>query len=93
MMLGGVPISVVKPPSSDPKAKGIRTVEGEFPARLASRTGDRHQQGEGAYVVHEAGHHRHASGEQRHLLSGRLTKPGQPARQLVDKAGVLQVHG
>ena len=34
-MLGGVPIAVISPPSSDPKANGINKKEGDLPVRLA----------------------------------------------------------
>ena len=38
-MLGEVPICVIRPPSSDPKAIGIRKAEGESPN--AAQTGTR----------------------------------------------------
>ena len=37
-MLGGVPTSVTRPPSSEAKASGIRTTEGRFPAWRAIRS-------------------------------------------------------
>ncbi len=42
-MLGGVPISVVMPPRSDPKARGMRNSDGDRSWRLARRiaTGSR----------------------------------------------------
>ena len=36
MMFGEVPISVIRPPSSEPKAIGIRKTEGDTPERRAN---------------------------------------------------------
>ena len=58
-ILGGVPISVVMPPSSAPTARGISS-SGPGDVRLAGDgEHDRQQHGRHADIVHEGGEHGH----------------------------------
>ena len=59
MMLGEVPTRVTMPPSSEPKAIGIRKARGRGVGAPGDLEGDRHQHGERADVLHEGGEHRH----------------------------------
>ena len=59
MMLGEVPTRVTMPPSSEPKAIGMRKLDGGVLVRRAiwNATGNHHR--ERADVLHEGGQHRH----------------------------------
>ncbi len=88
-MLGGVPINVIRPLSSEPNASGISNAEGGLLARLASRiaTGMSRASAPTLFMKLDI---TATAGEQRHLLSGCIPASAQLSRQLVHEAGILQ---
>ena len=67
-MLGEVPICVIRPPSSEAKAIGIRKVDGEVLGAARELEGDRDHDRQRADVLHEGRQH----GDRRSTSSGKL---------------------
>ena len=66
-MLGEVPISVTSPPSSAPKAIGIRNTEGEMLERRANLNAIGIMIASAPMFLTKAGQHRHRNDEQQQL--------------------------
>ena len=90
MTLGGVPIRVVMPPRRDANARGMRKSDAGCLPLSGHPDRDRHEEADGAYVVHERREERRQTGERTYPKACVLGYARNPACDRVDYAGVLQ---
>ena len=89
-MLGGVPMSVVMPPRSDAKARGIRKREGGSLLRPDTLIATGMRSVTAPHVVYEGGEERRQAGQRRHTSGEVWRNARQPTGYDVDNAGLIE---